>query len=462
MKKDDNDLKQQVALFRYGLISDIVCLEPGTKGIYDKIKEKAARQYSIPCSRRNQIAAETFRSWIKDYRKDGFDGLFPKTRTDKGRSRTLTTETEDILVEIKENNLNLSVTQVIKDAKKQDKIDQELELSETIVYRLLSSRGLMDKRKIEEPGGKDHRRFSYQFAGELFMSDVMHGPAVFTEGRKKHKAYLIAFIDDASRVIPYAEFALGEKTRDFMPVFKQAVMRRGIPKRLFVDNGSAFRSRHLAIVCARLGVTLIHSRAYHAAAKGKIERWFRTVRQQFIPTLGDHQKTSLANLNQALWNYIESEYHHNRHRILGESPLDRWAGCGDRVRYPEPGLDLEDLFLAEDRRKVHKDRTISLHGKVYEADAALVGETVNIRYDPATPGQAIQIWFKNERYNDAKLVDTFANCFVKRNRPSNSLSVKNKKDKKVIDKSRAELPGKLKIEKTSMNISQLVNQKEAR
>jgi len=186
MKNDDNALKQEIALFRYGLIADIVCLDPGTKGIYAKIKEKAERDHIIPGSRKNCVAAETIRSWIKDYRKDGFDALFPKTRTDKGRTRTLTTEIEDILVEIKENNLNFSVTQVIKEAEKQTKLNQEL--SENTVYRLLSSRGLMDKRKIEEPGGKDHRRFSYKFAGELFMSDVMHGPAVFTEGRKKHKA----------------------------------------------------------------------------------------------------------------------------------------------------------------------------------------------------------------------------------------------------------------------------------
>ena len=449
MKKDDSELKQQVALFRYGLISDIVCLDPGTKGIYAKIKEKAARNYTIPGSRRGRIEAETFRDWIKKYRKDGFDALFPKTRTDKGQSRTLTTEIEDILIDIKEENLQFSVKHVIDKAKEFGKIDKNLELSQTSVYRLLSSRGLMDKRKIEEPGGKDHRRFSYDHAGELFMSDVMHGPSVFTSGRKKHKAYLIAFIDDASRVIPYAEFALGEKTKDFMPVFKQAVMQRGIPKRLFVDNGSAFRSRHLAIVCARLGITLIHSKAYHAAAKGKIERWFRTIRQQFIPMLNDHHKASLANLNQALWAYVEGEYHHNIHRMLGESPLDRWAGCAGRVRYPDPGLDLEEVFLLEDKRKVHKDRTISLHGKVYEADAALVGETVILRYDPASLGQPIQVWFKNNRYDDAKLVDTLANCYVKRERPAETLSIK--------DDPGSNAPIKIKASKTSMNFSEFNN-----
>ena len=451
MKKDADDLNQQVALFRYGLIADVVCLEPGTKGLYAKLKEKAARDYIIPGSHRTSIAPETFRSWIKDYRKGGFDALYPKTRTDKGKSRTLSTEIEDILVEIKENDLKLSVTQVIKQARKQNQVDENQELSESIVYRLLSNRGLMGKRKREEPGGKDHHRFSCAHAGELFMSDVMHGPAVFTEGRKKRKAYLIAFIDDASRVIPYAEFALGEKSRDLLPVLKQSIMRRGIPKRLFVDNGSAFRSRHLAIVCARLGITLIHSKAYHAAAKGKIERWFRTIRQQFLPTLEDHHKASLANLNQALWAYVEGEYHHNIHRTLAESPLDRWARCSERVRFPEPGVDLDEIFLAEDKRKVHKDRTISLHGKAYEAEAALVGETVILRYDPTTPGQPIQVWFKGTRYDDAKLVDTLANCYVKRERPDETLTAKDQLMPNTPTKSN------VKAAKTSMNFSKFSN-----
>lgn len=139
MKNQDDDLKQQVALFRYGLIADIVRLEPGTKGIYQKIKKKAARHYLIPGTHRDRVAAETIRSWIKDYRQNGFDALFPKTRSDKGKSRTLSTETEDVLIEIKGNNLAFSVKQVIEKAKELEKIDENSGVSPTSVYRLLSS-----------------------------------------------------------------------------------------------------------------------------------------------------------------------------------------------------------------------------------------------------------------------------------------------------------------------------------
>jgi transposase InsO family protein len=283
---------------------------------------------------------------------------------------------------------------------------------------LLARNGLTKKQTSQN---KDHRRFSYQYAGDLWMSDVMYGPAVKVDGGRKRKTYLIAFIDDATRVIPYAAFAHSENTASFMEVFQQAILRRGIPQRLFVDNGSAFRSQHLSLVCAKLGITLIHARAYHAAAKGKIERWFRTIRMQFLPILNENNMQSLVTMNRALWAYIETEYHHAHHRILNETPLDCWAQVGQRVRYPESAVDLADLFLFESKRKVQKDRTVSLHGMIYEIDAALVGETVTLRYNPAVQGKTIEVCHNNQFIQEAKLVDTYANCFVKRDRPSSNI-----------------------------------------
>ena len=420
MREDNSGHANQLALFRYGLIADFIHLPPGTRGLYGLIERKAKKSYAIPGSSRTRVAPETIRDWLKKYRKDGFDGLLPKERDDKGRSRGLPPEVADLLVAIKEETPALSVRQAIAAAS--DKVPAGVRLAPSTVHALLSAKGLM-KKKAEDPDGKDHRRFSYQFAGDLFMCDVMHGPTVRTSNNKRRKTYLIAFIDDATRVVPFAAFAMSESTADFMIVFKQAIMRRGIPLRLFVDNGAAFRSQHLALVCAKLGITLIHARAYHAQAKGKIERWFRTVRLQFLPMLAPDNTESLDALNRALWAYVEMEYHRSQHRILNETPLDRWAKVGQRVRFPEPGLDLDDLFLFEVKRKVQKDRTISLNGLVYEVDAALVNETVTLRYDPATQGEPIQVWHNGQHVHIAKLVDAYANCFVKRNRPSLALEV---------------------------------------
>ena len=418
---------EEVALFRYGIISDFVNLPAGTKGLYAQIKRKAEQDYLIPGSRRTKVAEETIRSWLKKYRVGGFDALLPKERKDKGKARRLPLEVADVLLAIKEERPELTVPLVIKTDRESGKIPSNIRLPESTIYKLLARNGLTKKQTSPD---KDHRRFSYNYAGELWMSDVMHGPAIKTDGGRKRKTYLIAFIDDATRVIPYAAFAHSENTASFMEVFRQAILRRGIPQRLFVDNGSAFRSQHLSLVCAKLGITLIHARAYHAAAKGKIERWFRTIRLQFLPMLSKKDMLSLATMNRALWIYIEIEYHRTRHRILSETPLDCWAKIGQRVRYPEPGVDLTDLFLFESKRKVQKDRTVSLHGMVYEIDASLVGETVVLRYNPAEQGKIIEVCHNNQFVQEAKLVDTYANCFVKRDRPSSTIEeVEQNKDK---------------------------------
>lgn len=414
-----SDFDEQVALFRYGIIADLVNLPPGAKGLYGLIRKKAALSYAIPGSRRTKVAEETIRSWLKEYRKGGFDSLLPKTRADKGKSRRLPREVADVLLAIKEDNPELTVPLLIKNVRAEGLVHAGIRLPQSTVYKLLARHGLTKKQPSP---AKDHRRFAYQYAGDLFMSDVMHGPAVWTAEGRKRKTYLIAFIDDATRVVPYAAFAHAETTAAFMEVLKQAVLRRGIPLRLFVDNGSAFRSQHLSLVCAKLGITLIHARAYHPESKGKIERWFRTVRLQFLPLLNQKDMQSLETINRALWSYVEMEYHRAPHRILGESPLDAWARTGQRVKYPERGVDLDDLFLFEAKRKVQKDRTISLHGLVYEIDASLVGETVTLRYNPADQGNEIEVCHNGRPIQKAKRVDTYANCFVKRDRPSSTIA----------------------------------------
>jgi putative transposase len=423
-EKDRKTIAEQVALFRYGVIADLVRLPPGTKGIYRKIEEKAAAEYTIPGSTRTQVAAETIRDWIKNYRKGGFDALLPRVRRDAGAARRLPAEVSDALVQVAEDRPELGVKQVIAVARQKKIVSADLVLPYSTVHRLLAIRGLTGARK-GNGNGKDHRRFSFQKAGDLWMSDVMHGPSVFTGGGRKRKTYLIAFLDDATRVVPFACFALSENTAAFLPVLKQALMRRGIPKRLFVDNGANYRSHQLALVCAKLGITLIHARAYHPEAKGKQERWFRTVRMQLLPMLRPDDLASLEALNRRLWAYVEGEYHRNPHRGLdGETPLDRWGKVGDEVKYPDPRLDLDDLFLFEAKRQVQKDRTVSLHGVVYEVDAVLVGETVTLRFDPSRPGKPIQVWDKGRRVQDARVVDTFANCFVKRDRPAKTTKEK--------------------------------------
>jgi transposase InsO family protein len=423
MNDNEQDLRQRVALFRYGLIADCVHQALNQPGLYARLQEKAEREYLIPGSTRTRVAAETLRDWIKRYRhQGGFDALLPQPRADRGQSRTLPAAVAEALIAIKEENPKLSVNLVIQQARNAGKAPAELPLPPSTVHRLLSKAGLMD-RKAGEPSAQDRRRFAFERAGQLWMSDVMHGPTVGVGGGVRRKAYLIAFIDDATRVVTYAAFALSENTRAFLPVLKQALLRRGLPERLYVDNGANYRSHHLSLVCAKLGVALIHARPYQPQGKGKIERFFRTVRGQLLTQLTDADTASLEALNRRLWGWVEGEYHHSPHRGLdGETPLERWAQTGQGVRFPEPGLNLDELFLFEAARKVQKDRTVSLDGTVYEVDAALVGETVTLRYDPHANPRQVQVWHQGHFVAVARPVDLYANCFVKRDRPSAQLN----------------------------------------
>jgi transposase InsO family protein len=416
MHDPDSDYRHEVALFRYGLIADLVHLPPGTKGLYRRIEEKAEAAYTIPGSTRRHVAPETIRHWLKRYRAGGFDALLPKPRADRGRSRTLPPQVVERLLSIKEANPALSVRLVIHETLAGEDVASDLTLAPSTVHRLLSRHGLM-RKDPGQGGGQDRRRFAFAHAGELWMSDVMHGPAVQVEGRRKRKTYLIAFLDDATRVIPYAAFALSENTATFLPLLKQAILRRGLPARLYVDNGSNYRSHQLALVCAKLGIALIHARPFQPQGKGKIERWFKTLRAQLLTRLGAADLHSLEALNRRLAGWIEGEYHHTPHHGLdGETPLERWAQSAEQVRLPEPGLDLDDLFLFEAKRKVNKDRTVSLAGILYEVEAALVGAKVILRYDPLAPaGRAIQVWHEGRQIQLARAVDLAANCFAKRN-----------------------------------------------
>jgi putative transposase len=413
----DDEIRDNVALFRYGLIGDLIHRPPGEKGLYALLQQKAEKTYQIPGSLRTRVAPETLRDWLRAYRQGGFEALRPRSRSDQGQSRALSQEVVDLLCSIKEDNPALSVEAVIREARKDPRTPAGLVLASSTVHRQLSRHGLM--ARIQEPTSKDRRRFAFENANELWMSDVMHGPSVF-EARRKRKSYLLALLDDATRVVPYAAFALAENVSAFLPVLSQAVRRRGIPKRLYVDNGAAYRSHHLALVCAKLGVTLIHARPYQPQGKGKLERWFRSVRMQLLPTLAEPDLASLTAINRRLWAWVEGEYHMRSHRGLdGDTPLDRWAMHAQDVQLPQ--ADLDQLFLFEEKRRVHRDRTVSLKGLVFEVEAALVGETVTLRFDPDRIQRGVDVYFNGRKVHTAKPVDAYANCFVKRDHNTKEL-----------------------------------------
>jgi transposase InsO family protein len=383
-----------------------------------ELQRIASQTHTIPGTSRQRVAESTVRQWLRDYREGGFDALIPRPRADRGEPRTLRPELAERLVQIKEEHPALAVRLIIEQAREEKMIAADEQVAVSTVYRLFQRLGLTAPNAGQLPA-EDRRRFAFAEAGQLWMSDVMHGPSVIDTGKRRRKTYLIAFIDDATRVITHAQFAFSENTASFLPVFKQALLRRGKTTRLYVDNGASYRSHHLSLVCAKLNIALIHARPYQPAGKGKIERFFRTCRAQLISRLVDGDTQSLDALNRRFATWLEGEYHHCPHRGLeGQTPLEKWAQVSGSVVYPDQNLDLDDLFLFETTRKVNNDRTVSLNGKLFEVDATLVGSKVTLRYNPAKPDASIHVVHQGKFIEMARQVDIYANCHVKRHRRS--------------------------------------------
>ena len=418
MKEPDSQLARDVALFRYGVIAELLRLPPGSPERAAALRAQAQQTYAIPGSRRTRVAAQTIRDWLRLYAQGGFDALHPKPRTDRGRARSLPPRVVEVLTALKESHPEWAVRKVISQARAGGQLPPGTQLAPTTVNRLLKCAGLLE-RPAESEASKDRRRFAFRDAGELWMSDVLHGPQAGSDprdARRRRKTYLIALLDDATRVIPHAAFAFSESAATFLPVFKQAVLRRGLPQRLYVDNGANYRSQHLAAVCASLDVHLIHARPYQPAGKGKIERFFRTVRDQFLSTLEDADTRSLAALNARWGTWLEGEYHQTPHRGLdGRTPLDQWALAAAHLRRVDPFLNLDRLFRFRYERRVNKDRTVQLHNYLYEVDAALVGEKVVLLQDPdGPPERPLDVLHQGRAAGRATLLDAYANTRVRR------------------------------------------------
>jgi len=276
-------------------------------------------------------------------------------------------------------------------------------LAQSTVWRLLKREGLMQR----EHAPTDRRRYEAELPNDIWQSDVMHGPSVGVEG-KNRKSYLIAFLDDMSRLICHAQFYLSENLDSYLDALRQALLTRGLPRKLYVDNGPAFRSLHLHQICASLGIALVHSKPYQPQGRGKVERFFRTVRSDFLPGFRGH---SLTDLNEALDAWLRDLYHNLEHRSTVHTPLRRFAAHSECLRAAPK--DLEDHFRKQARRRVAKDRTVALAGRLYEAPIKLIGKQITLLYH-AWDLARVEAAHEGQSYGMLRAVDLNVNCRVQR------------------------------------------------
>ena len=403
----DAQQKERVALFRYGVISELVGttrLEYGEA--QQLINTLRQRQWEIPYSQKTSISASTIRRWIRLYEQAGGDykALLPEERADRGRPRVIDEETILSLIKLRKENPNMSVKRLVKHMKMLDLVTPGYTLTYSTAYRILKQEGLTKRKLIDKT---DRRRYEAQYPNEIWQSDVMHAIPVEVDG-KQRKTYLIAFLDDHSRLIPHGEFYTTERMEPFLDAFRKAMLKRGVPRKLYVDNGAVYRSTHLHKVCASLGISKYHAPPYTPQGKGKIERFFRTVRDQFIN--GFKGKT-LDELNETFELWLSEEYHQRKHSSTQETPYNRFSRHVEMLR--KAPRDMEEHFRKEARRRVTKDRTVSLDRHLFEAPATLIGEYVILMYHEHKPFK-VEIFFNGKSHGYLVPLDKHINCSASR------------------------------------------------
>ena len=369
------------ALFRLSVLGPLVSRERLERGeLQQVIRELAQREYAIPDSQRRHLGEKTIESWYYSWRRDGIAGLQPKTRVDSGQSK-IAPQVQEAVLAAKRDNPRRSIRQIVRLLEAAGTVPSQ-SLSRSATHRLLLLHGLSQQTGSgHQP--EERRSFTAEFAGGIWYGDVMHGPRVPVKGQLR-KTYLVSLIDDASRLVAHSAFCLGETALDVEGVLKQALLRRGCPIKLVVDNGAAYRANTLQGVCARLGIHLIFCRPYAPEGKGKLERWHRTCRDQFLSELDERRITDLADLNARLWAWLEQVYHQTEHAGLGGmTPLARYQRDLPRIRsLGAKAAQLDALFYHRVARSVKKDGTVSYLGRRFEVPYQLSGKTVRLVVDP--------------------------------------------------------------------------------
>jgi len=402
-----NDKAEKIALFRYGLIAPLV-LETLPRGeLTRRAQEIAARLYNIPGSTRRQVSVDTLLDWTLRYRRNGLPALAPKPRLDRGHQRAVAPQTAALIERLKRENPHRTGTALLRELAPANEQDKTAGLSASTLYRFLRAHGLTQRQLLLDQAAA-HKKYEAEFANQTWQSDLLFGPWVQRAGGGKMQVFLQATLDDASRLIPHAQFYPNQGLDCFLDCLRQAISARGLPTRLYMDNAQIYRSPQLARIAASLGILVIHTPPYQPEGRGKIERFFRSVREQFLASLDPKALLSLEPLNERLWHWLDTVYHRREHSALKTTPLLRWQRDIQLVRQLPPATDMRRLFFHRVDRLVRRDSTFLLRNHFFEAPPQLAGKRIEVRFDPLDLAH-VEIHCDGKPEGAARLVDPVVN-----------------------------------------------------
>jgi len=378
---DDEALKQKMALFKYSLIAPILTNTLSQNTVKEYLQDICAKKYETPDGKVKEFTPATIKEWLRIYRLYGIDGLYPKKRSDKGKPRKIFEELKNIIFEFKLSNPKATAKSIYYSLIAKGYISMD-SISLSTIQRYISK---MDLPK--ESSDSNRRAFEFELPNDCWQSDISVGPYLNIDGRK-YKTYIIAFLDDASRLVLSCKAFYSDNFVSLLSVFKDAVAKRGIPKKVFVDNGKVYQSSQMQLICASLGSVLCFAKPYSPQSKGKIERWFRTLHEQWSNVIDWNSFSSLNELNESLSKYVEKQYNNIYHSSIKQKPIEKFLSNAQNLKFLKSKQELDYMFLYRVIRSVRNDSTISVDNIVYEVPGKYIGCKINIRYDPTSMDKA--------------------------------------------------------------------------
>jgi len=403
---DEQDPRMAWALVRYQVISPYLAADPprGQRGPLRR--QLAERRWTDPDGEPFSVSDETIRRWIRGYRAHGLSGLMDRRRVRRG-VQALTDAQIELLCQLKQDVPERSLDRLITIAESTGQVEPGV-LRRSTVHRALQARGL-SARKARVPDTQDLDRFEADAPNDLWQSDLLVGPWLPDPARpgKVRRAHLYAFMDDHSRLVLAGRFSFKENLPALELVFRRAIQRHGLCRRVYYDNAQVYRSGHMKQIVATLGIhRIVFTRPRRPMGHGKIEALNRLIRSAFLAELKASKITTLDALNEAFRAWLDTQYHRTVHSETGQTPHDRWRAGLDRVRYVDDE-ELRQAFLWKERRTPDKAGVFSLLGVRYQVAAGLGRRHIQVRFDPEALHE-VEVWRQGDFVQRARPLDVQA------------------------------------------------------
>lgn len=391
-----------IAFFRFQVISEILDAEPGF--ILSTAKKLAKQQFHDVVNKRMVTFSErTIFQYYSNYKKHGFDGLKPKIRRDKGTHPGINEAIINDILALKKELPTRSAAKIITMLTLSGRLEEN-SIHVRTVNRILNQYGYTKDSLVKDK--RLYIRHEKDRICAMWQSDVMSAFYIPDGNNGSKLAYLIGIIDDHARRIVHSEFYLDSTLPRLEDTLRKSVIKYGAPDSLYVDNGKIFIAEQFKLICARLGIQLKYATPYNCAGKGKIERYWKTVQDSFIPEIKMQPVKSLSELNDLYFAWEKTEYNNKVHSSIGMTPKERWdmsLNAGTKLRFFSP-VELEEIFLHAEERSISKYGEISFEGNLYEAPVELIGKRVIVRYNPFHL-EYLHVYFKDKYFGTAKLID---------------------------------------------------------